>query len=157
MGTICPSVIFCFIHSLHFTRFNDREHASGSVLWVQEQRLNKCLDGTRKMHVKDCEKVWTIPLWCALVLQAGFSRLSSAGGAFYIYADVSELCSDSVGLCKTILDRTGIALTPGVDFDRERGHKFIRFSFCGATESVREVVRLLQEDRSWLSKWFRVP
>mmetsp|Transcript_19084 Transcript_19084/g.36476 ORF Transcript_19084/g.36476 Transcript_19084/m.36476 type:complete len:403 (+) Transcript_19084:62-1270(+) len=84
--------------------------------------------------------------------KAGFSRLSSAGGAFYIYADVSELCSDSVGLCKTILDRTGIALTPGVDFDRERGHKFIRFSFCGATESVREVVRLLQEDRSWLSK-----
>ena len=60
------------------------------------------------------------------------------------------MCADSVVLCKRILDATGVALTPGVDFDRERGHRFVRFSFCGATETVREVVSLLQTDRSWL-------
>jgi aspartate/methionine/tyrosine aminotransferase len=38
-----------------------------------------------------------------------------------------------------------------VDFDRERGHKFVRFSFSGSTETVREAVRLLQTDKRWLT------
>uniref|UniRef100_A0A7S0R006 Aminotransferase class I/classII large domain-containing protein n=1 Tax=Pyramimonas obovata TaxID=1411642 RepID=A0A7S0R006_9CHLO len=82
---------------------------------------------------------------------AGFSKLSSAGGGFYIYADVSNLGGDSVALCKRILETTGVALTPGVDFDRERGARFLRFSFCGSTDCCREVVRLLQTDRRWLA------
>ena len=55
--------------------------------------------------------------------KAGFTKLSSAGGAYYIYADVSHLTDDSVGLCRRILDVTGVACVPGVDFDRERGRR----------------------------------
>ena len=44
---------------------------------------------------------------------AGFTKLSSAGGAYYIWADVSHLTDDSVGLCKRILETTGVAIVPG--------------------------------------------
>ena len=79
--------------------------------------------------------------------RAGFTQLSSAGGAYYIYADVSHLTSDSVAMCTRILETTGVACVPGVDFDRERGLRFVRFSFCGSTETAREAVRVLVQKK----------
>jgi aspartate/methionine/tyrosine aminotransferase len=49
-------------------------------------------------------------------------------GAYYIYADVTHLTSDSVQLCKRILETTGVACVPGVDFDRERGRTVFKYS-----------------------------
>ncbi|MBF0247768.1 MAG: pyridoxal phosphate-dependent aminotransferase [Alphaproteobacteria bacterium] len=75
--------------------------------------------------------------------RAGFDRLSHAQGAFYIYADVSHLTGDSNAFCRRILSETGVALTPGVDFDPGRGHRSVRFSFAGSTEDmVRAIDRL---------------
>ncbi|MDO9709144.1 pyridoxal phosphate-dependent aminotransferase [Paracraurococcus lichenis] len=62
---------------------------------------------------------------------AGFDRLSPADGAFYLWADVGHLTNDSVAFCQRMLAEAGIAATPGVDFDRERGRRFLRFSYCG--------------------------
>ncbi len=68
--------------------------------------------------------------------RAGFSELAPADGAFYIYADVGHLTNDSEDYCRRILDETGVAVTPGVDFDPGRGNRFMRFSFSGATEEM---------------------
>jgi aspartate/methionine/tyrosine aminotransferase len=81
--------------------------------------------------------------------KAGFTQLAPSHGAFYIYADVSELTDDSVALARRILDTTGVAVTPGVDFDRARGARSLRFSFCGAAETVSEAARRLVEDTRW--------
>ena len=81
--------------------------------------------------------------------KAGFKNLSSAEGAFYIYADVSGLSSDSVDLANRILEHTEVAVTPGVDFDHEEGRNFIRISFASSTETVREACRRLVTNRSW--------
>jgi aspartate/methionine/tyrosine aminotransferase len=62
---------------------------------------------------------------------AGFPRLSPAEGAFYLYADVSERTNDSLAFCARMLAEAGVAASPGVDFDRDRGHHFVRFSYCG--------------------------
>ena len=67
----------------------------------------------------------------AALPQAGFDRLSPADGAFYLWADVGHLTNDSVAFCQRMLAEAGIAATPGVDFDRERGGRFLRFSYCG--------------------------
>ena len=80
--------------------------------------------------------------------KAGFTKLSSAGGAYYIYADVSDITADSIALCKNILEVTGVACVSGVDFDRERGHTSLRFSFCGSTETCEEAVRVLIEKQA---------
>jgi aspartate/methionine/tyrosine aminotransferase len=67
---------------------------------------------------------------------AGFDRLAPADGAFYVYADVSRLTNDSGEFCRRMLAETGVAATPGMDFDAERGHRFVRFSFAGSTADI---------------------
>jgi len=78
---------------------------------------------------------------------AGFHALSSAGGAYYVYADVRHLTNDSVELCRRILETTGVAIVPGTDFDRERGSRFVRFSFCGSLETAEGAVKALADLR----------
>ncbi|MCP5368985.1 MAG: aminotransferase class I/II-fold pyridoxal phosphate-dependent enzyme [Hyphomicrobiales bacterium] len=78
---------------------------------------------------------------------AGFDRLSHADGAFYIYADVGHMTNDSNDFCKRMLAEAGVATTPGIDFDPERGHRFIRFSFAGSTDEMAEAVRRLKDWR----------
>ncbi|HYE00850.1 MAG TPA: pyridoxal phosphate-dependent aminotransferase [Alphaproteobacteria bacterium] len=75
---------------------------------------------------------------------AGFDRLAPADGAFYVYADVGELTDDSVAFCRRILEETGVAVTPGIDFDPARGHRFLRMSFAGATADMVEAARRLK-------------
>ncbi|WP_045389824.1 pyridoxal phosphate-dependent aminotransferase [Falsirhodobacter sp. alg1] len=70
--------------------------------------------------------------------KAGFDRIAPPDGAFYIYADVSEITDDSVALADTILREAGVAVTPGVDFDPARGHRWLRFSYARATEDIVE-------------------
>jgi len=75
--------------------------------------------------------------------KAGFTKLAPADGAFYIYADVSEMTDDSEAFAKRILEETGIACTPGIDFDPARGRRFLRFSFAGAEATIAEAARRL--------------
>ncbi len=75
--------------------------------------------------------------------KAGFDRLAPADGAFYVYADVSAMTDDSEAFCKRILAETGIACTPGIDFDPARGRRFLRFSFAGAEATIAEAARRL--------------
>ena len=80
--------------------------------------------------------------------KAGFTKLAPADGAFYIYADVAHLTSDSEEFCQRMLRETGVATTPGIDFDEERGRHFMRFSIAGATADMAEAAERL---RVWLN------
>ena len=77
---------------------------------------------------------------------AGFEKFAPADGAFYLFADVANLTNDSEEFCRRMLEETGVATTPGVDFDTARGHRFLRFSFAGATGDIAEAVKRL---RAW--------
>ncbi len=66
----------------------------------------------------------------------GVDRLAPADGAFYVYADVAHRTDDSMAWSRRLLAETGIAVAPGVDFDPVDGHRWVRFSFAGATEDV---------------------
>src|SRR5690606_1344921 len=79
---------------------------------------------------------------------AGLDRLAPADGAFYIYADVSALTNDSEDFCKRMLAETGVAASPGIDVDPDRGRHFVRFSFAG-----REAV--MAEAAARLQRWIR--
>lgn len=72
--------------------------------------------------------------------EVGINRLAPADGAFYVYADVSHLTDDSQALCREWLEDLGIAATPGVDFDPERGHRFVRFSFAGTPAEMTTTI-----------------
>lgn len=83
----------------------------------------------------------------ALLLEAlprvGFTSIVPADGAFYLYADVSNLTDDSRTFCARMLHETGVAATPGIDFDAARGHRFVRFSYAGSTADMAEAARRL--------------
>ena len=68
----------------------------------------------------------------------GFDKIAPPDGAFYVYADVSRWSDDSVAFSAQILEEAGVAVTPGLDFDRGRGHQTIRLSYAGTTEDIRE-------------------
>ncbi|MDO5646866.1 pyridoxal phosphate-dependent aminotransferase [Paracoccus sp. (in: a-proteobacteria)] len=77
--------------------------------------------------------------------KAGFDRIAPPEGAFYIYADVSHLTDDSVQFAAEILEHAGVAVTPGLDFDPERGRQTLRFSYARATADIAEGLRRLTE------------
>lgn len=76
--------------------------------------------------------------------KAGLGRIVPADGAFYLYVDVGHLTDDSQAFARRILDETGVAVTPGVDFDEARGRRFIRLSYAGATADMAEAAARLQ-------------
>ena len=78
----------------------------------------------------------------------GLDRFAPADGAFYLYADVGHLTADSHALCAQILEHTGVALTPGADFDSDRGHRYLRIAFAGEPDRVITGARRLAD---WLS------
>ncbi|HET9146455.1 MAG TPA: aminotransferase class I/II-fold pyridoxal phosphate-dependent enzyme [Acetobacteraceae bacterium] len=81
--------------------------------------------------------------------RAGFTSLSPADGAFYIYADVSHRGQDSTDFCADLLERAHIAATPGHDFDTARGGGFVRFSYCASEADIAEAANRLLAFRQY--------
>jgi len=70
--------------------------------------------------------------------KAGFDRIAPPDGAFYVYADVSHITDDSRAFAAEILEKAGVAVTPGLDFDPARGAGTIRFSYARSTADIEE-------------------
>ena len=76
---------------------------------------------------------------------AGFTRIAPPDGAFYVYADVSDLTDDARAFAAEILEHAGVAVTPGLDFDPVRGHRTLRFSYARSTADIREGLARLKD------------
>lgn len=73
----------------------------------------------------------------------GYGDFLPADGAFYVYLDVGRYTNDSMAYCRRLLEETGVAATPGVDFDRARGHRYLRLSFAGTEADCRGTIERL--------------
>ena len=80
---------------------------------------------------------------------AGLTRFAPPDGAFYVYVDVSEYTDDALAFAAEILEKAGVAVTPGLDFDAARGHHWLRFSYARGTTDIKEglirLARFMQE------------
>ena len=79
--------------------------------------------------------------------QLGLADIHPVDGAFYAYGDVGRFTNDSVQFCSRMLREAGVAITPGVDFDRDRGHHTVRLSFAG---SETDIATALERIGGWL-------
>ncbi len=79
--------------------------------------------------------------------ELGLDRVAPVDGAFYAYLDVSARTSDSLSWCQRLLADTGLAITPGIDFDPVEGGGYVRFSFAGERSDIVEALRRLGD---WL-------
>ena len=77
--------------------------------------------------------------------KAGFDKFAPPDGAFYVYADISKFSNDSLDFCKSMLEKGGVAITPGLDFDSARGKQTIRFSYARTTDEIKEGIKRIIE------------
>ena len=78
---------------------------------------------------------------------AGLPAFLPADGAFYLYADVGHLTDDSAAFAASMLEEIGVAITPGIDFDPERGRNYVRLSYAGPHGAMAEAVSRI---RNWI-------
>lgn len=61
-------------------------------------------------------------------------------GAFYIYADISDLGTDSASFSQRLLLEAGVAAVPGLDFGPAHGHHTMRFSYATGLDRLEEAI-----------------
>ena len=81
--------------------------------------------------------------------KAGLDKFLPVDGAFYLYADVSRFCNDSLAFAQRMLEQAGVAATPGVDFDPVHGRDFLRFCYAGSAADMHEAVARIG---GWLAR-----
>jgi aspartate/methionine/tyrosine aminotransferase len=78
----------------------------------------------------------------------GFDLPITPQGAFYLYADCSRHSDDSFRFSRSLLEDTGVAITPGVDFGAFQPERFVRFAYAQPlprlAEAVERIRRFLQ-------------
>ena len=82
-------------------------------------------------------------LLLARLPELGITSFAPPDGAFYAWCDIGHLTDDSQRWCAEVLAATGVALTPGIDFDPVDGHRFMRLSFCGTGAELTEGINRL--------------
>lgn len=78
--------------------------------------------------------------------RVGLGNIAPPDGGFYIYANIEGLYDDpssvdSMAWARALLAATGVAVAPGIDFDTENGHEWVRLCFAGETSEMEEAVR----------------
>jgi aspartate/methionine/tyrosine aminotransferase len=96
------------------------------------------LDEHRRVYTRNRE------ILLAGLAEIGLTRTAPADGAFYVYVDVSDLTGDSRALAARILDEAGVAVTPGLDFDKRRGAGTLRLSYARGTAEIEAGVARLR-------------
>jgi aspartate/methionine/tyrosine aminotransferase len=75
--------------------------------------------------------------------QMGLKILVEPTGAFYVFVNVSQYTKDVYKFAFEILEKAGVALTPGIDFG-PGGEGFIRISYANSLEQIDEGMNRLQ-------------
>ena len=79
-------------------------------------------------------------------LEALSFRLSAKPeGAFYIYADCSALTDDSDRFARDLLEKAGVAVTPGLDFGSHAPRSHLRFAYTNRVERLAEAVERIRQ------------
>jgi aspartate/methionine/tyrosine aminotransferase len=115
-----------FINAPHISQiaaaasFDDVDDVLEGHVAVYERNRQVVLDALEKMGVDP-------------------DHIAPAKGAFYVYVDLMAFgVTDAPDLCFRLLNDTGVAITPGVDFefDESIGKRRVRISYCGAAAAV---------------------
>lgn len=75
----------------------------------------------------------------------GLPVVGGAEGAFYLYLDVSAYTDDSFVFCRDLLERTGVALTPGLDFGgHHHPERYLRLAYTCEESRLHEALERLR-------------
>lgn len=77
-----------------------------------------------------------------LISNINLLDVSLPQGAFYLFINIKRITSDSMHFCKDLLEKTGVALVPGIAFGVDG---YVRFSFACSEEQIIEGVKRISE------------
>jgi aspartate/methionine/tyrosine aminotransferase len=86
------------------------------------KRMVKIFNKRRKLIIKRLRKI-------------GFGITVEPTGAFYVLANAKKFTDDSLKFAFELLDKTGVGVTPGIDFGRN-AEGYIRFSYANSLENI---------------------
>lgn len=73
----------------------------------------------------------------ARLREIGFGVPAYPSGAFYVFANAERFTDDSIAFARELLAKTGVAVTPGIDFG-PRGEGHIRLAYTVSRERIAE-------------------
>jgi aspartate/methionine/tyrosine aminotransferase len=75
----------------------------------------------------------------------GFTIAAAPRGAFYLYAQCDALAADSLAFARRLLEKAGVAITPGIDFGSNAPQRHVRFAYTVAQDKLEQgVIRIRQ-------------
>ncbi len=126
-----------------------QQNLSISVPYLSQVAAEAALDGRAEMEVVRAGYARNRDILMQELPRIGLGSFLPVDGAFYVYVDVSALTNDSMEFCRAAIREAGVAITPGLDFDLENGHRFIRLSFAGSEADMHAGVQRLG---NWIAK-----
>lgn len=82
--------------------------------------------------------------FCNALSEIGLPPAASVDGAFYVYADISRYSDNSQSFCQLMLEKYGVAMTPGSDFGEYKSNQYVRMSFTTSKENLELAIERLQ-------------
>ena len=75
----------------------------------------------------------------------GFEIANKPDGAFYLYAKCTKFSDDSFQFCHELLEKTAVAITPGIDFGENQANQYIRFAYTAPIKDMQIAIERLRE------------
>lgn len=80
--------------------------------------------------------------------ELGFRFATEPQGAFYLYADISDLADNSEILARRLIEDAGVATTPGIDFGDNAPDRHLRIAYTTGearlAEAAERIARVLR-------------
>lgn len=99
--------------------------------WEYVKSMVEAFDERRKFLIPELKNI-------------GFGLKANPTGAFYILVNAKDFSRDSYKFALELLNKTGVAVTPGVDFGTN-GEGYIRFSYANSLDNIKQAVTRLKE------------
>ena len=116
-----------------------------SAPYISQIAAEAAFDCHAELQANVARYRWSRDHLLAELPSAGFNKPSAAEGSV---ATRSRTSGTGPMTALWMLDEAGVALSPGADFDRTRGNRFVRFSYCGSEEDMRAATTRLRSLRS---------
>ncbi len=120
-----------------------------SVPAVSQYAAIGAFDATEELEANKAVYARNRDLLIKRLPEIGLGNFLPMDGAFYAYIDVSAHTNDSKDFAARLLKEAHVAVTPGADFDRVNGHRYVRLSFAGTYENI---VAATDRIGDWLSR-----
>ncbi|MDH5259271.1 MAG: aminotransferase class I/II-fold pyridoxal phosphate-dependent enzyme, partial [Gammaproteobacteria bacterium] len=77
--------------------------------------------------------------------ELGFSVIKKPQGAFYLYADCTKFSDNSFEFANELLEKAGVAITPGIDFGKYKASQHVRFAYTTSLPQLKEGISRLRK------------